>query len=211
MKKTQWILVGFVLLLLSIVFVVLKTPSSYLQQAEYLGVYLQSAGEFGLVAMVLLASLGIAVGLPRQLFAFVFGFAYGTMVGFLAAVLSAIAGCVVTYTLVRYLLSVRFRHRYPDTKAKLTAWVKEDIFLKIVILRFQPLGTNLISNVCAGLVPVPAITFFAGSAIGFIPQSLVFSMLGSGVRLGSAVQMWISLVLLLISVVLALLVYKRAV
>ena len=165
----------------------------------------------GFAVMLLVASLCIAVGLPRQLFAFVLGFAYGLTVGFFAAVLSAIAGCVLTYTLVRYVLSTRFQHRYPDTKAKLTAWVKEDVFLKIVILRFQPLGTNLISNVCAGLVPVPAATFFAGSAIGFVPQSLVFSMLGSGVRLGSTTQMWISLALLLISIMLAFVVYKRAV
>lgn len=204
-------LVGFVLLLLSIVFVIAKTPPDYWQQAEYFGAYLQSTGATGLVAMLLAASLCIAVGLPRQLFAFIFGFAYGLTVGFLLAVLSAIVGCVLTYTMVRYVLSGRFQHRYPDIKAKLEAWVKEDVFLKIVILRFQPLGTNLISNVCAGLVPVPAAIFFTGSTVGFIPQSLVFAMLGSGVRLGSTTQMWVSLVLLLISIILALVVYKRAV
>ncbi len=203
-------LVGFVLLLLSIVFVVVKTPSSYLRQAEYLGAYLQSAGVLGFVAMLLVASLCIAVGLPRQLFAFVFGFAYGSAAGLFAAVLSALAGCVLTYAVVRYVLSKRFQNRYPDAKAKIAAWVKDDVFLKIVILRFQPLGTNLISNVCAGLIPIKATTFFAGSTIGFIPQSLVFSMLGSGVRLGSATQMWISLLLLLVSIALALVVYKRA-
>ena len=204
-------LVGFVLLLLSLVFVVAKTPANYLQHAQYLGAYLQSAGVIGFTVMLLVASLCIAVGLPRQLFAFVFGFAYGLPVGFLAALLSAIVGCAFTYTAVRYVLSARFQERYPEAKAKLAAWVKEDVFLKIVILRFQPLGTNLISNVCAGLLPVPAITFLAGSAVGFVPQSLVFSMLGSGVRLGSTTQMWISLALLLISVLLALVVYKRAV
>ena len=122
-KKTQWILAAFILLLVSIAVVVVKTPSSYLQQAETLGAYLQSAGALGFSAMLLAASLCIAIGLPRQLFAFVFGFAYGLTAGFLAAVLSAIAGCVLTYTLVRYVLSTRFQNRYPDTKATLAAWV----------------------------------------------------------------------------------------
>jgi len=209
-KKSHWIVAGFVLLLLSIVLVVLKTPTSYWEQAEYIGRFLQSTGLAGLVAMFIAASLCIAVGLPRQLFAFVFGFAYGLSIGFFLAVLSATAGCVITYTVVKYFLSQRFEHRYPDAKQKLAALVKEDAFLKIVILRLQPLGTNLISNVCAGLVPVHATTFFAASTIGFAPYSLVFAMLGSGVRLGSATQMWVSLTLLGVSMVLALVVFKRA-
>jgi len=209
-KKAHWIVAGFILLLLSIVFIVVKTPSSYWQQAEYIGAYLQSTGAVGLVVMLLMASVCIAVGLPRQLFAFVFGFAYGLSAGFFLGVLSAIAGCVITYTVVRYWLSQRFERRYPHAKANLAALVKKDAFLKIVILRLQPLGTNLISNICAGLVPIQATTFFTASAIGFAPYSLVFAMLGSGVRLGSATQMWVSLALLSISMLLALVVYKRA-
>jgi len=210
LKKTHWIGAGFILLLLSIIFVVVKTPSSYWVQAEYFGAYLQSTGIVGLVIMLVVASLCIAVGLPRQLFAFVFGFAYGLSAGFLLGVLSAIAGCLITYTVARYWLSQRFDQRYPKAKATLAALVKEDAFLKIVILRLQPLGTNLISNVCAGLVPIHSLTFFTASAIGFAPYSLVFAMLGSGVRIGSATQMWVSLALLSISMLLALVVYKRA-
>lgn len=206
----RWILVGFLLLLLSIVVAVAKAPANYLQQAEYLGRYLQSAGPIGVILMLALASLSISVGLPRQLFAFVFGFAYGIYAGFALAVIGAILGCALTYYAVRYLFARRFQNRFPEVQATLESWVKEDAFLKIVIVRFQPLGTNLITNICAGLIPLHAATFFSGSSIGFLPQSLVFSMLGAGLRVGSATQIWISLALLGVSLLLALVVFKRA-
>jgi uncharacterized membrane protein YdjX (TVP38/TMEM64 family) len=160
--------------------------------------------------MLATASLAISVGLPRQLFAFVFGFAYGVYAGFALAVVSAILGCVTTYYAVRLAFARRFKNRFPDVQAKLESWVKDDAFIKIVILRFQPLGTNLLTNVCAGLIPLRATTFFLGSSIGFVPQSLVFSMLGAGLRVGSATQIWISLTLLGVSILLALVVFKRA-
>lgn len=209
-NRTTWVIVGFILLLLSIVVTVAKAPVAYWQQAEVLGVYLESSGRLGQLLIFFAATLAISFGLPRQLFAFVFGFAFGAQLGVIWALITAVSGCALTYTFARYLFAARFKNRYTQIQSTLSSWVEEDLFLKIVILRFQPLGTNLLTNVCAGLVPLPASKFLLASAIGFVPQSAVFSMLGSGVRLGSKTQMWLSLLLLAVSILLALVVFKRA-
>jgi len=71
------------------------------------------------------------------------------------------------------------------------------------------LGTNLITNVCIGFTNASLPTFLAASAIGYIPQMLVFNLLGVGVRVDSQAQLALSLVLLVISIALGIFLYKR--
>jgi len=49
----------------------------------------------------------------------------------------------------------------------------------------------------------------AASALGYIPQMLAFALLGSGIRLGSSFQLVLSGVLLLVSIIIGVVVYRR--
>jgi uncharacterized membrane protein YdjX (TVP38/TMEM64 family) len=77
------------------------------------------------------------------------------------------------------------------------------------VLRLQPLGTNLLTNILIGFTATPLRIFIAASAVGYIPQMLVFSLLGSGIRVGSQTQLIVSAVLLLLSLMLGAFVYRR--
>lgn len=92
---------------------------------------------------------------------------------------------------------------------KLDLLLEHDVFIKVLVLRLQPLGTNMLSNICIGFTNVSRATFVLASAVGYMPQMVVFCLLGSGVRVGSTKHMWISVALLLASVVLGLVVYQR--
>jgi uncharacterized membrane protein YdjX (TVP38/TMEM64 family) len=53
-------------------------------------------------------------------------------------------------------------------------------FIATLTLRLMPVGSNILLNLAAGLSSIPAVPFLAASAIGFIPQTLIFAVFGQG-------------------------------
>jgi len=158
---------------------------------------------------VFVSMLSTAIGLPRQMVAFIAGLAYGVVPGVLLSLLAAISGCYLTVQTSKRFLANTVINQYPSFINKLDKLLVDDVFAKILILRLQPLGTNLLTNVCVGFTAIPLKVFLAASAVGYIPQMLVFALLGSGVRVGSQTQLVLSLFLLLISLVLGFVLYQR--
>ncbi len=144
-------------------------------------------------------ALATAVGLPRQLVATLAGYAFGAAAGFVLALFAATCGCALTMLCARRWLGAPVRGRWPHAVARLEALLRKDLFGKVVVLRLQPLGTNLITNLCAGVVGVRAGTFLAASCLGYVPQTLVFVLAGAGVRSGSRVELLTSGVLFVVS------------
>ncbi len=185
------------------------SPPGEWQQAQAYALKLQQAGVAGVLGFVVVTALATSVGLPRQLFAFVAGFAYGTAIGVLLSSVAAVIGCAITFFVANKWLSAFVRKRYPAIVRWLDAALKQDAFLKIIILRLQPLGTNLLTNVCAGVSHVSARLFFASSWLGYLPQMLIFALLGTGLRINSSTHLLISLVLTGVSFILGAIVYRR--
>lgn len=158
-----------------------------------------------------MAALATSVGLPRQLFAFAAGFSFGIATGVMLSSFAAITGCAMTFFCSRRWLSDLVQSRYPNAIRGLNKLLHDDVFFKIFVLRLQPLGTNLITNLCAGVTTVSAITFFSSSWLGYLPQMLVFALLGAGVRIGSNAYLVYSLATLALSLVIGLWLYKRAI
>ena len=208
-SRRRWTGAALLCLLLLIVGMgLIFPPADYVPAAQW-GASLESAGAKGIVAFLITGMLATSVGLPRQLVAFIAGLAYGTVLGLLFSLTAALAGCCLTATVSRRFLSSMVTERYPRAIVTLERLVKRDLFLKILVLRLQPLGTNLLTNVCIGFTSGSLPRFLAASAIGYVPQMLVFNLLGSGVRVDSQNQLILSVVLLLVSIAIGVILYKR--
>lgn len=197
-----------VLLLVIVVGSILFPPAQWIP-AEQWGIALESEGVSGMMIFVAAGMLATAAGLPRQLVAFIAGIAYGVATGVLLSLCAALLGCYLTVSVSKRFFAKGIVRRYPNFIAKLDALVQNDVFVKILALRLQPLGTNLLTNVCVGFTSISIKAFMGASAVGYVPQMLVFALLGSGIRLGSNVQLILSLVLLVISILLGILIYRR--
>jgi len=158
-----------------------------------------------------ITALATSIGLPRQLFAFAAGFSFGIATGVLLSSFAAIFGCAITFFCSRRWLSARVQSRYPNAVRSLNDLLHDDVFFKIFVLRLQPLGTNLITNLCAGVTTVSAKLFLSSSWLGYLPQMLVFALLGAGVRIGSNAYLIYSLSMLGLSLVIGLWLYSRAI
>jgi len=198
-------------LLVLILFSLFKSPPSDWQSAEALGEFVQSKGMLGVVLLLIATMCATAVGLPRQFFAFVAGFSFGLPLGLLIASVGALAGAAITFVFAKRFLQRWVHSKFPEQLAMLNRFVRDDAVLKIIVLRLQPLGTNFISNCCAGVSSISPAKFFIASAVGYIPQMLVFALMGSGVRIGSNTYISVSVILFTVSLLIGWLLYRRAV
>jgi len=200
---------GFsILLVVIVVLAILFPPSEHLPVGSW-GASLQSAGVPGMAVFLVAGMLATSVGLPRQLAAFIGGLSYGVWAGLALSLIAALAGCVLTVLVSKRFLAGYVAGRFPKPIAILDNLVSSDLFLKVLVLRLQPLGTNLLSNVCIGFTSASLSKYVAASAVGYIPQMLVFSLLGAGVRVGSNAQLTLSIILMVISVLLGIWLYRR--
>ncbi len=204
LRQKKGIIILALALLLALVVLLTQSPPQEWDTAKHYGTVLQNASAGYLLLFFIVGVLATAVGLPRQLFAFISGFAFGVIPGVAVSLVMAISGCAIAFWVSRKLLRNWLLKRYEPFVKSLDLLTQNDAFWKVVMLRFQPLGTNLMTNLAAGVSHMPARLFLPASVLGYIPQMVVFALIGSGVRVGSTWQLTISLLLLAVSFVLGL-------
>ena len=146
-------------------------------------------GRTALEASPLLGTLGFvlggaaltAVGLSRQAVALVGGYLFGAAFGTPLALGATLAGSAAAYGLAARLGRDGIERRWPTLGARLREWTRDDAFAKVLMLRLLPIGSNLVTNLAAGVARAPFAAFLAASLVGFLPQTLVFALAGHGV------------------------------
>ena len=162
-------------------------------------------GPFG---FTLFSAIAICLSCPRQVISFLAAYFFGLWSGIAVAIAGTTLGCVLGF-----LLASAFRNYFREfVRGKLDVAVRfwrENTFMATMIIRFMPVGSNLLTNFAAGALAIPAVPFILGSAIGYLPQTIVFAFLGSGVKVESGTQLVVSVLLFILSALLGLSVYAR--
>lgn len=181
-----------------------------IEQADKLN-WQKTASNSSLNTLLLFSFLAVAtsIGLPRQIAALVAGINLGAFLGVVVATLAATLGCLITFSISRYLLSKRITRKYPKQLAKLSAFLSEQTFLKAIVIRILPLGSNFLTNIIAGVSKVSMPAYVSGSFVGFIPQMIIFSLAGSGIRLGAQNELIASAVLFVIALCISAYLVKK--
>lgn len=154
-------------------------------------------------------ALMTAVGLPRQIVAFLGGYAFDWLLGTALAVVAATLGCALAFGYARLLGRGLVTARLPGLARRLDAFLDRQPFFMALLIRLLPVGHNLSTNLAAGVSRVRAWPFIAGSALGYLPQTLVFALAGSGINLDPAWRLGSAVVLFLVSALLGVWLYRR--
>ena len=166
-------------------------------------------GSTNSLVIYVVAAIGFtAFGGPRQIVSFFGAYLFGLYAGFLLAIGATLGGCFVCYLFARHFGGAIRPFLSGRIDIAVQVWA-ENAFSMTLILRLLPVGSNLITNLAAGISRVPPLSFFIGSAIGYVPQTLVFVMLGAGVTVQSQWQIALSIVLFAISLAIGLWVYAH--
>ena len=164
----------------------------------------------GALTFILLLTPAMAIGLPRQVAAVSAGFLFGASYGMLLATVSAILGCILTLVFARKIFANLVQRHYPQPLAKVSHFFSHDTFLKALIIRLLPAGSNFLTNVLAGTARSPFKPYVLGTAIGFLPQMTIFSLMGAGLKVNGQQQLILSAILFIIALILSHYLYRKA-
>ena len=204
MAGTPPLLRGSLLLLtlLGVGLLLRVTPLGQLVDQELVDELVRDQGAGGVALFLVAGALGTSVGLPRQVVAWMGGYAFGAWAGAGLAICAALGGCVITLTWARFLGRDFVRRRFSKEIHRVDSFLGRNTFTTALMIRFLPAGSNFLTNLAAGVSSVRPAPFLLGSGLGYVPQSLVFALLGSGLKLGRAPQVGLSLLLFVVAAVL---------
>ena len=178
-------------------------------RAPWLRDWFQGQGLSGVFRYTLAVAALSVCGAPRQALAAFGGYLLGETDGCLFTTLGLLLGAACSFYPARLLLADTVRKRFGPRLLVLDRTVSGNPFSAILMLRLFPVGNNALLNLSAGVSHIPPGSFFAATAVGYLPQNLVFSLLGSGVFLESTVMLGVSGTLFLLSSVLGWHVLRR--
>lgn len=171
------------------------------------------AGRHGPLAYLLIGAAACAVGMPRQIVAYAGGLAWGFWPGAALGLAAQILGCAVTLLwsrlIARRWAETWLRRESFQQMARLNGFLARHPFTATLVLRLLPVGSNPVLNLLAGVSAVPVAPFLAASALGYLPQTAIFALLGGGVRMEHDAQIGIAAMLFALSVVLGTVLVRR--
>ena len=164
-------------------------------------------------AFLLLATLACAVGVPRQAVAFLGAYAFGAWIGGGLSLLAQVIGCAGAMgwaaMIGRGWAERRLAGRFGRHLRKLRDVLVASPFNTTLALRLLPVGNNLALNLLAGLSGIPPLAFLAASAVGYLPQTVIFALAGSGVAVDRRWQVGLVVVLFAVSAALGMWMLRR--
>ncbi|MBI5520360.1 MAG: TVP38/TMEM64 family protein [Desulfovibrio sp.] len=184
----------------------------HLNDKQWLMAHVEGQGAAGVLFYLGFTALVTSMGLPRQLTAFLGGYAFGWFWGAILSTLGTMGGCATDFLLSRTLGRDFVKHRFGRRVERLDAFLRSDPWRSSLAIRLFPVGHNMLTSVAAGVTSIQASAFILGSALGYLPQNLVFAIFGAGVNaqtaLGKALSIGISVLLLAASAWLGVSVYR---
>ena len=166
-------------------------------------------GVTGQVVFVAVAALATAIAVPRQLVAFLGGYAFGLGTGTALALVASVLGCLAGFGYARLIGRGFVMARFSKRIRRLETFLSDRTFTTALLIRLLPVGNNAITNLLAGVSSVRLVPFLLGSAVGYVPQTVIFVLLGSGVRLDPGLRTGLSAALFVLSGLLGVTLVRR--
>ncbi len=171
--------------------------------------YVRANYAAGAAVFVLLSAVCSALAVPRQALAFAAGYLFGALPGLAWVNLGASIGCAASFFYARSFGRRQLKKLLGKKLDPLNNFLKKAPLGATLTLRLLPVGHNATTNVLAGLSQIPPLPFIAGSFLGYIPQHLIFSLLGSGVQLSPALKTGAAGALFALSSLLGYFLYRK--
>lgn len=176
---------------------------------EWIDVHVKGRGLAGIALLVAVTALATAVGCPRQIPSFLAGYALGTALGGASALAGTAAGAALTYGYGRIFGGRAVDGLLGKRLKKAREFLVAEPFRATLVIRLLPIGSNVLTSLAAGAMKIPALRFLAGSTIGFIPQTLIFALVGKGFRVDPLWRVGVGILLLVVSAWMSQRLYRR--
>ncbi len=206
------------ILLRGLVLVLSLAALGYILKATALGTALDKAwidssirgqGAAGELLFIAAGAFFTGLGLPRNIIAFLGGYAFGALGGTALALAATALGCAAAFFYARILGRDFVTRRFPGRVRKIDDFLSRNPFSMTLLIRLLPVGSNLVVNLTAGVSRVNFAAFIGGSALGYIPQTFIFALMGSGINIDPALRISVSVFLFVISGAIGVVFYRK--
>lgn len=134
----------------------------------------------GLLLFVGLGGLLVAAGVPRLWISAAAGAVYGAAWGSLWALAASLLGAMAVYVVGHTFLGGMAERRLGRQLAVWRERFRARAFWWVLYGRLFPLSNSTLLSLVCGSCRVPWKAYLAGSALGFVPLTLVFAVFGHG-------------------------------
>lgn len=176
---------------------------------QWIDTMVRGRGFEGEAWFIAAGALFTAVGLPRQVLSFLAGYAFDVWRGSLLALLATLAGCLVIFYYARWWRYRQVKERFPDKIQRIDNFISRNPFMMTLLVRLFPVGSNLITNLAGGVSRVKVLPFLLGSVVGYLPQTVIFALIGSGISIDPYLRITTGVIAFIISTVLGIYLYMR--
>jgi uncharacterized membrane protein YdjX (TVP38/TMEM64 family) len=186
-KGTKRLVVLLVVLVAAIAASYLLPVRQWLHDATRVSEAVRSLGGWIYPVGALAVAMMVACGIPRLLVCTVAAAALGFWRGMLLAEIGTVVGYYGVFLFIRWGGREWALHRWP----KLQKWsdlVRDQGVLGVILLRHVPIHGTII-NLGLGISRVKHRHFLIGTALGIIPESIPFLLVGAGIQKGNAAAM----------------------
>lgn len=176
---------------------------------QWIDAHIRHNGVTGVLYFMAIGLVATALGSPRQVIAFLGGYTFGIVNGTILSTLAAAAGCALCFYFARKAARPWVKRLYPDKISKVNHFLHARPFSKTIVIRLLPVGSNVVTNLVAGVTDIKARYFISGSLLGYLPQMAIFALMGKGIVVLSAWKIALSVLLFIISSLLGLRLYRQ--
>ena len=176
---------------------------------QWIDTMVRGQGFEGELWFIAAGALFTGVGLPRQVMSFLAGYAFDVWRGSLLALLATTVGCIVVFYYARWWRHRQVIERFPEKARRIDDFISDNPFTMTLLIRLFPVGSNLITNLAAGVSRVRPVPFVSGSVLGFLPQTVIFALIGSGISIDPYLRISTGVIAFIISSILGIYLYMR--
>lgn len=139
-----------------------------------------SAGEWVAPVVFVLLYAGLTVALvPGSVLTLAGGLLFGGGLGSVVSVVGATVGATIAFTIARAAGRRAVERLVSGRAARVDRWLAYRGILAVVTLRLVPLVPFSVANYAAGITAVRRRDFVVGTAVGIVPGTVAYTVLGS--------------------------------
>lgn len=210
--KRAYLKTGVVVLVLALFVVLLNlTPAGEYLNVEELQALVSDTGAWAPLAFFGLAAILIFVGAPRLIFCALGGALFGFIEGLALSQMATMLGSLGPFLFARWSAREWVTARLKSFKIA-REYLQNPSVMDVFLLRHVPIWGVFI-NLLLGSNNVRLRTFFIGSFFGFLPQGIVFTLIGSGIGEESTLmvisRVWCAILVLVVAAIITRRVMRR--
>ena len=198
-----------IILLVALGFLLKTSEFGEIIDKNWIDNYVGSNGLKGQFIFIVVAALLVTVGFPRQIIAFLAGYAFGLNFGTIVTLVACAIGCILAFFFARFVGRDWVNSKFPRRLSAADQFFSANTFVTTLLIRFMPAGSNIVTNLIAGVSGARAPSFIGGSILGYIPQTVIFALLGSGFHIDLKFRITLSIILFLASILLGFFLYRK--